>query len=205
LDPDRVGPAIFKNYGKSDYLLTKTTIISAKTLRQELEKAGLLEPQDKLPTSIEKIYKKTVPSFKTQEHFYGYDGRGHDPTRFDCIYTYNLGMTVFSLVANGATGQMASIRNLEHDFDDWEPIGIPIAPLMHLEERKGKLALVLEKALVDVNSLAMQVFKAHQEKWLAANSGEDCYRRPGPIRFDGESEEDRPLTLTLNAIVSPKL
>jgi len=205
LDPDRFGPAIFKNYGKSEYLLTKTSIISAKTLRQELEKAGLLEPQDKLPPSIEKIYKKTVPSFKTQEHFYGYDGRGHDPTRFDCIYTYNLGMTVFSLVANGATGQMASIRNLEHDFEDWEPIGIPIAPLMHLEERKGRLALVLEKALVDVNSLAMQVFKAHQEKWLAANSGEDGYRRPGPILFDGEAEENRPLTLTLNAVVSSKI
>jgi len=205
LDPDRFGPAIFKNYGKSEYLLTKTSIISAKTLRQELEKAGLLEPQDKVPSSIEKIYKKTVPSFKTQEHFYGYDGRGHDPTRFDCIYTYNLGMTVFSLVANGATGQMASIRNLEHDFEDWEPIGIPIAPLMHLEERKGRLALVLEKALVDVNSLAMQVFKAHQEKWLAANSGEDGYRRPGPILFDGEAEENRPLTLTLNAVVSSKI
>jgi pyrophosphate--fructose-6-phosphate 1-phosphotransferase len=58
---------------------------------------------------------------------------------------------------------------------------------------------------VDVNSLAMQVFKAHQEKWLAANSGEDGYRRPGPILFDGEAEENRPLTLTLNAVVSSKI
>jgi hypothetical protein len=32
-----------------------------------------------------------------------------------------------------------------------------------LEERRGKLALAFEKALVDVNSVAMQVFKAHQE------------------------------------------
>jgi len=29
------------------------------------------------------------------------------------------------------------------------------------------LTLVLEKALVDIDSVAMQVFKAHQEKWLA--------------------------------------
>jgi pyrophosphate--fructose-6-phosphate 1-phosphotransferase len=204
LDPDRFGPAIFENYGKGEYLLTKASIISTKTLRTELEKAGLLEPQDKVPAAIETIYKKTVPSFKTQEHFYGYDGRGNDPTRFDCTYTYNLGMTVFSLVANGATGQMAAIRNLEHDFDQWEPIGIPIAPLMHLEERKGKLALVLEKALVDVDSVAMQVFKAHQEKWLAAASGEDHYRRPGPIHVDAESEEERPITLQLNAIARPE-
>jgi pyrophosphate--fructose-6-phosphate 1-phosphotransferase len=204
LDPDRVGPAIFSNYGKVDYFLTKPAIISAKTLRQELEKAGLLESQDKVPEAIEKIYKKSVPSFKTQEHFYGYDGRGNDPTRFDCIYTYNLGMTVFSLLANGATGQMAAIRNLEHDFAQWEPIGIPIAPLMHLEERKGKLALVLEKALVDTQSVAMQVFKAHQEKWLAAASGEDHFRRPGPICCDAQYEEERPLTLELNAITQQR-
>ena len=205
LDPDRFGPAIFDNYGKGEHLLAKASIISAKTLRQELEKAGLLEPPDKVPAAVEAIYKKTVPSFKTQEHFYGYDGRGNDPTRFDCSYTYNLGMTVFSLVANGATGQMAAIRNLEHDFERWEPIGIPIAPLMHLEERKGRLALVLEKALVDVDSVAMQVFKTHQEKWLAADSEPDHYRRPGPIHVHGESEGERPITLQLNAIVRPDL
>jgi pyrophosphate--fructose-6-phosphate 1-phosphotransferase len=204
LDPDRIGPAMFGNYGNAEYFLTKPSIISAKTLRQELERAGLLESNDKVPDAVEKIYKKTVPSFKTQEHFYGYDGRGNDPTRFDCIYTYNLGMTVFSLLANGSTGQMAAIRNLEHDFEQWEPIGIPIAPLMHLEERKGKLALVLEKALVDTHSVAMQVFKAHQEKWLAATSGEDHFRRPGPICCDAAFEEERPLTLELNALAPPK-
>ena len=203
LDPDRFGPALFSNYGKDDYYLAKSAIISAKTLRQELEKAGVLESNEKVPEAVEKIYKKTVPSFKTQEHFYGYDGRGNDPTRFDCIYTYNLGMTVFSLVANGATGQMAAIRNLEHDFAHWEPIGIPIAPLMHLEERKGKLALVLEKALVDTQSVAMQVFKAHQEKWLAATPGEDHFRRPGPICCDAQVEEERPITLELNALAQP--
>jgi pyrophosphate--fructose-6-phosphate 1-phosphotransferase len=113
-------------------------------------------------------------------------------------------MTVFSLLANGSTGQMAAIRNLERDFEQWEPIGIPIAPLMHLEERKGKLTLVLEKALVDTHSVAMQVFKAHQEKWLAATSGEDHFRRPGPICCDAALEEERPLTLELNALAPPK-
>ncbi len=203
LDPERFGPALFQNYGKERFLLAKAAIISSKTLRQELERAGLIGAEEKLPVVIDKIYKKTVPSFKVQEHFYGYDGRGHDPTKFDCTYTYNLGLTAFSLIANGATGQMAAIRNLEREFAAWEPIGIPIAPLMHLEERKGKLALVIEKALVDVNSVAMQVFKAHAGRWLAAGEGEDCYRRPGPIRFTGEGEEDRPLTLQLNAIAAP--
>ena len=151
-------------------------------------------------TKVEKIYKATVPKFKTQTHFYGYDGRGTDPTQFDCTYTYNLGLTVFSLIANGAPGQMAAIRNLEFGFEHWEPMGLPIAPLMRLEERKGRLTLVLEKSLVDLHSTAFQVVKALREKWLAADAPADQYRQPGPIRLDDENEEDRPLTLQLNAL-----
>ena len=199
-NPDRYGPVIFRNYGAAEYLLVKPSIISVKTLTQALEKAGLIDAEQDIPAAVEKIFKKSVPSFKTQMHFYGYDGRGNDPTRFDCIYTYNLGLTVFSLIANGATGQMAAIRNLEKDFSRWEPIGIPIAPLMHLEERKGKLALVLEKSIVDVNSIAFKVVEACRDKWLAAVPGEDNFRRPGPIRFTGKSEEERPITLELNAL-----
>ncbi len=199
LDPDYLGPILFKNYDDG-FLLMKESIISMKTLKQELIHEGVILENEKIPASVEKIYNRSVPKFKTQIHFYGYDGRGNDPTRFDCIYTYNLGLTVFSLIANGATGQMASIKNLEMDFSEWEPIGIPIAPLMHLEERKGKLALVLEKSVVDVNSISFRVVKELREKWLAASLGEDNYRRPGPIRFDGESEEERPITLTLNAL-----
>ncbi|MFO7971832.1 MAG: 6-phosphofructokinase [Desulfobacterales bacterium] len=200
LDPDYFGPILFKNYDDSDFFLIKESIISAKTLKQELEKEGVISKNEKIPAPVEKIFQKSVPKFKTQIHFYGYDGRGNDPTRFDCNYTYNLGLTVFSLIANGSTGQMAAIMNLEKDFSKWEPIGIPIAPLMHLEERKGKLALVLEKSLVDVNSASFRVVKAFREKWLAAVPGEDSYRRPGPIRFAGKSEEDRPITLVLNAL-----
>jgi len=202
LDPNYLGPILFKNYDDAPFLMTKPSIMSLKTLKQALVKEGVITEPDNVPESIEKIYHKSVPKFKTQLHFYGYDGRGNDPTRFDCMYTYNLGLTVFSLIANGATGQMAAIRNLEKDFSQWQPIGIPIAPLMHLEERKGKLTLVLEKSIVDINSAAFKVVKAFREKWLAATPGEDHYRRPGPIRFTGKSEEDRPITLVLNALDS---
>jgi pyrophosphate--fructose-6-phosphate 1-phosphotransferase len=200
LDSDRYGTALFENYDTDGPLMMKSAIISLKTLGQELKNSGLMQEGDKIPAAIKKIFNKSMPNFKTQIHFYGYDGRGNDPTRFDCIYTYNLGLTVFSLIAAGATGQMAAIKNLEADFSKWEPIGIPIAPLMHLEERKGKLALVIEKSIVDVDSVAFQVVKAHRDKWLAATPGDDHFRRPGPIRFTGKSEEERPLTLELNAL-----
>ncbi|MFH2220401.1 MAG: 6-phosphofructokinase [Pseudomonadota bacterium] len=198
-DPDYFGPILFKNYGE-EFLLIKPAIISLKTLRQALEDMGVISEGEAIPAPVQKIYQKSVPNFKTQIHFYGYDGRGNDPTRFDCNYTYNLGLTVFSLIANGSTGQMAAIKNLEKDFSEWEPIGIPIAPLMRLEERKGKLALVLEKSLVDLNCISYKIVEAHREKWLAANPEKDNFRRPGPIRFTGKSEEDRPITLVLNSL-----
>ncbi|MBU0993318.1 MAG: 6-phosphofructokinase [Proteobacteria bacterium] len=200
LDPDFYGPVMFQNYGDGEYLLIKKSIMSMKTLKLEFTKSGKLETEEELPSAIEHIYSKSVPKLKTQTHFFGYDGRGSDPTRFDCDYTYNLGQTVFSLVVNGATGQMAAIKNLEQDFSRWEPIGIPIAPLMRLEERKGKMTLVIEKSLVDLESNAFRVVKALREKWLAASPGDDEYRSPGPIRFTGKSEEDRPITLILNAV-----
>ena len=199
LDPDIFGPILFRNYNDDEFLLIRPSIISVKTLKQALEQADVLS-EEEVPFPVEKIYHKSVPKFKPQIHFYGYDGRGNDPTRFDCNYTHNLGMTVFSLIANGATGQMAAIKNLEKDFSAWEPLGIPIAPLMHLEERKGKLALVLEKSIVDVNSASFRIVKRLRENWLAASPGEDNYRRPGPIRFAGKSEEERPITLVLNAL-----
>lgn len=200
LDPDTYGPILFTNYADAEFLLMKPSIISAKTLKHEMVSIGGIGEDGEVPGAVEKIFKKSVPKFKTQDHFYGYDGRGGDPTRFDCNYTYNLGLTVFSLIVNSATGQMAAIKNLDLDFEQWEPIGIPIAPLMHLEERKGKLALVLERTVVNVSDTAFRVAKAFREDWLAARPGPDNYRRPGPIRFTGKSEEDRPITLVLNAI-----
>jgi len=199
LDAGIYAAALFRNPGEP-YLLMKPEVISEKTLNKVLVEAGMLVGEDAPPAAVVKLYKKSVPKFKTQTHFYGYDGRGSHPTQFDCNYTYNLGLTVFSLIANGATGQMAAIRNLELDFDHWEPIGIPIAPLMHLEERKGKLSLVLEKSLVDIHSSAFRLLKACREKWLAAQPGPDRYRSPAPIHLSGSVEEDRPLTLFLNSL-----
>jgi pyrophosphate--fructose-6-phosphate 1-phosphotransferase len=200
LDAAYYGPLLFSNYQNAEYLLIKDNIISLRTLNAELVQAGVLDREDAIHPALEKIFNATVPKLKTQTHFYGYDGRGSDPSQFDCIYTYNLGLTVFSLVGNGATGQMAAIRNLEHGFSRWEPMGLPIAPLMRLEERKGKLTLVLEKSVVDVQSPAFRVVEAFREKWLAACPGEDQYRRPGQLRLDNANEEDRPITLMINAI-----
>jgi pyrophosphate--fructose-6-phosphate 1-phosphotransferase len=197
--PNTFAAAVFKN-PEDNFLLFKEDIISIKTLKQTLVTHRLINDEDDVPEPLKQIFKMSEPRFNTQFHFYGYDGRGTDPTHFDCNYTYNLGMTALHLIANGVTGQMAAIKNLEKGFDQWEPIGIPIAKLMRLEERKGKLELVIEKQLVDLNSNAFRIFKASREAWIAAASNQDRYRKPGPVRFTGSKGEDRPITLQLNSI-----
>jgi len=135
-------------------------------------------------------------AFKTQNHYYGYDGRGTFPTKFDCDYGYNLGSAAFHLLENGATGYMAAIRNLHLDIEAWQPVGIPLAPLMHLEERKGRLELVIAKQKVDLASPAFKILGQERTKWAT----EDHFRIPGPIQFSGPGADSKPLTLMLNAL-----
>jgi pyrophosphate--fructose-6-phosphate 1-phosphotransferase len=139
------------------------------------------------------IYKGTL---RTQNHYYGYDGRGTFPTQFDCDYGYNLGFAAYSLLANGATGYMAAIKDLHKPVADWQPIGIPLAPLMHLEERKGRLELVIAKQKVDLEAPAFKFLAQERQKW----SHEDHYRFPGPIQFDGPAADTKPITLQLNSL-----
>jgi pyrophosphate--fructose-6-phosphate 1-phosphotransferase len=135
-------------------------------------------------------------SFRTQNHYYGYDGRGTFPTKFDCDYTYNLGFAAYNLLANGATGYMAAIRDLHKKVSAWQPIGIPLAPLMHLEERKGRLELVIQKQRVDLKSRAFKILEEKRRGWAM----EDQYRFPGPIQFEGPSADDKPMTLVINSL-----
>jgi pyrophosphate--fructose-6-phosphate 1-phosphotransferase len=139
------------------------------------------------------IYKGT---FKTQNHFYGYDGRGTFPTKFDCDYAYNLGCAAYGLLAHGATGYMAAIKDLHLEAAAWQPVGIPLAPLMHLEERKGRLELVIAKQKVDLESPAFKILAREREKWAL----EDHYRFPGPIQFSGPAADAKPISLQLNSL-----
>jgi len=139
------------------------------------------------------IYKGNL---RTQNHYYGYDGRGTFPTKFDCDYGYNLGFAAYSLLANGATGYMAAIKDLHKPVAEWQPIGIPLAPLMHLEERKGRLELVIAKQKVDLESPAFKTLAQERLKW----AHEDHYRFPGPIQFDGPAADTKPITLQLNSL-----
>jgi pyrophosphate--fructose-6-phosphate 1-phosphotransferase len=68
--------------------------------------------------------------------------------------------------------------------------------LMHLEERKGRLELVIARQKVDLESPAFQFLAQERLKWAQ----EDHYRFPGPIQFDGPAADTKPITLQLNSL-----
>lgn len=199
LDPDRYGAAIFENSLDEKFLLRKKEIISRKTLKQSLLDNNLVCNDGEIPKMALEIFEESIPCFKMQTHFYGYDGRGADPTAFDSNYTYNLGASSFFLICGGCTGYMAVVRNLEKDFESWSPGGLPLAPMMHLEERKGKLALVIEKAIVDLESPAFKRLKDMRDEWVGLYPEEDKVREPDPDNLCEDKMHIAPMILTLNS------
>ena len=126
-------------------------------------------------------------------HYFGYEGRCSYPSNFDANYCYALGCVAEVLIAGGKSGYMCAIRNLHADTELWEPCGLPITSLMHMEMRKGKEKPVIAKALVDLNGLPFQTFVKARNNWGI----EDVYRYPGPIQFFGPKEVCDGTTLTL--------
>lgn len=118
--------------------------------------------------------------FHAQPLFCGYEGRSAYPTNFDCQYCYALGHVAALLVAAKETGYMCCVHDLYLKAPrEWGILGVPLVPLMDLEERKGKVKPVIKKAVVDLDSSAFQQFKKNRETWKLS----DDYQYPGPIQF----------------------
>ena len=129
--------------------------------------------------------------FSTHTHFFGYEGRCGAPTLFDAAYTFNLGLTAGSLILAGKTGYMASIRDLEAGG---RPVAIPLTGLLNVERRHGKDEMVIEKALVKLDSPAFRYFASRREAWAA----EDLFCSPGPRQLWGPAAMQLPMTVALN-------
>ncbi len=130
--------------------------------------------------------------FAAHSHFLGYEGRCGAPTLFDAAYTYNLGLTAGSLILDGRTGYMATITGLA---SGGTPQAIPLAGLLNIERRHGKDEFVIEKALVRMDSPAMQYFVSRREAWAAS----DLFASPGPRQFWGPTTDQLPISVALNS------
>ena len=130
--------------------------------------------------------------FSAHSHFLGYEGRCGAPTLFDAAYTYNLGLTAGSLILDGRTGYMATVTNLGNGGT---PQAIPLTGLLNIERRHGKDEFVIEKALVRMDSPAMQYFESRRADWAA----EDRFCSPGPRQLWGSVANQMPMSVALNS------
>ncbi len=133
--------------------------------------------------------------FKYLDHFFGYEGRCGAPTLFDAAYTFNLGLTAGSLILAGKTGYIASIASFDKEI---EVLGIPLTGLLNIERRHGKDEMVIEKALVELNSPAFQFFESRRVLWAT----QDLFNSPGPRQLWGPSSNQMPITVALNRAYS---
>ena len=76
--------------------------------------------------------------FKTQHHFFGYEGRSAFPSNFDADYCYSLGYNAFMLIQYGYNGYLSKVANLCMPAEEWTAGGMPITKMMDMERRNGK-------------------------------------------------------------------
>ena len=127
---------------------------------------------------------KFVGKFASQHHFFGYEGRCAAPSNYDADYCYSLGYTAASLIANGKTGYMSSVRNTTAPADQWIAGGVPITMMMNMERRHGEMKPVIQKALVKLDGAPFKAFAAQRDQWAITTD----YVYPGPIQYFGPTE-----------------
>ncbi len=67
--------------------------------------------------------------------------------------------------------------------------------LLNIERRHGKDEFVIEKALVKMDSPAMQYFVSRRSDWAAS----DLFASPGPRQFWGPTTHQLPISVALNS------
>lgn len=162
-------------HGNVNVSLIETERLLIDTVSRELERRGARE------------------RFHPVSHFLGYEGRSGFPSNFDCNYCYALGLGTAALIEAGMTGYMCCIQGLTRPPAEWTLCGLPIARLLHLETRKGKVKPVIQKTLVNLEGPLFRRFAQERKRWLLA----DDYHYPGPIQFFGDPQitDSFPLTL----------
>ena len=88
-------------------------------------------------------------------------------------------------------GIMAGITSFDGTA---KPLGIPLLGLLDIEKRENKDAVVIKKAIVDLESPAFKLFSERRHVW-AEN---DSFSSPGPRQYWGPISKRLPMTTALN-------
>ena len=198
-DADKTAFVMTRLSASNAALLASLPAYVVRMLLAERDSHGNLQvsliPTEQLLVDMVKARVKEIDAsvpFGAHCHFLGYEGRCGAPTLFDAAYTYNLGLTAGSLILDGRTGYMATVTNLGNGGT---PQAIPLTGLLNIERRHGQDEFVIEKALVKMDSPAMQYFVARRAAWAA----EDMFCSPGPRQLWGSVAEQMPISVALNS------
>lgn len=132
--------------------------------------------------------------FRTQTHFFGYEGRCAAPSNYDADYCYSLGFTAAALIGSGKTAYMSAVWNTDQDADAWTCGGVPLTMMMNIERRHGEDKPVIRKALVDLKGEPFREFERCRDSWATKTD----YVFPGPIQYFGPPEVCDSPSLTLS-------
>jgi pyrophosphate--fructose-6-phosphate 1-phosphotransferase len=144
---------------------------------------------DMVKTKVMEI-DRSIP-FQTQHHFFGYEGRCGAPSLFDATYTYHLGLIAGSLILGGYTGYICAFTDLQ---SGGRALALPLTGLLTVERRHGEDELVIEKALVEMDSPAFKYFESRRESW----ADHDLFSSPGPRQMWGPTAKQIPVSVALN-------
>lgn len=169
----------------TEQLLIEMAMPKLKSMQLHKDDASHLGLTD----SEYEVFKKF--SFKTLQHFFGYEGRCGAPTLFDAAYTLNLGFCAGSLMLAGKTGYMASVTDLNKGG---RILAVPLTGLLNIERRHGKDEFVIEKALVTLDSPAFKFYESRRKIWAE----EDHFASPGPRQLWGPASKQLPYCVALN-------
>ena len=198
-DADKTAFVMTKLTPANATLLASLPAYVVRMLLAERDSHGNLQvsliPTEQLLVDMVKARVKEIDAaipFGAHCHFLGYEGRCGAPTLFDAAYTYNLGLTAGSLILDGRTGYMATVTDLDKGG---VPRAIPLTGLLNIERRHGKDEFVIEKALVKMDSPAMQYFVPRRADWAA----DDLFCSPGPRQLWGDVAKQMPISVALNS------
>jgi len=133
--------------------------------------------------------------FSSQAHFFGYEGRCAFPSNFDADYCYSLGYSAFILMAQGLTGYISNVANLQLPASNWVAGGVPLTMMMNMEQRHGHMKPVIKKALVELDGAPFKEFASKRDEWAVKTD----FTYPGAIQYYGPDEVCNMPTRTLIA------
>ena len=170
-----------------------------KSLILEREKHGKIQPsqietEKLIAYFIEKeLKRRTVDEgapkipFTAITHYFGYQGRGSQPSLLDCNLASTYGFTAAVLIMNNITACVTTARGLTDHPSKWKVGGVPIISLLAYKNSEvyGRSNLQVPSEMVDTRSGVFQRLKAQESEWEM----KDRYRNPGPIQLFGHGKD----------------